>query len=120
MPRLPFVVSEPDDVDVVEVVVPLARVQAWAVAAPAAVQHRPPTALNEPGCGPVRNMDGMVLHRIKVISSDEMTCLECGDVTVEGKCWRCGRGVDAATTPMVPTLSYLNPDEYELLQRTWQ
>jgi hypothetical protein len=119
MPRLPFVVSEPDDVDVVEVVAPLARLQAWAVAAPIAVGHRPITAPSEPKCCPVRGIDGMVLHRIKVVSPDEMTCLECGDTTVEGKCWRCGRGADAALTPMVPTVSYLNPEEYEFTRRTY-
>ena len=42
MPRLPFVVNEPDEVDVVEVIAPLARLQAWAVAAPVAVSLRIP------------------------------------------------------------------------------
>lgn len=119
MPRLPFVVNEdPDDV-IVEVIAPLARLQAWAVAAPAAVGHRPITAPSEPECGPVRGVDGLVLHRIRVVSPDEMTCLECGETTVEGKCWRCGRGADAAVTPMVPTISYLQDGEYEFTRRTW-
>ena len=66
MPRLPFVVSEETDDVIVEVIAPLARLQAWAVAAPAAVGHRPPTASGDPDCGPVRDMDGMTLHRIRV------------------------------------------------------
>ncbi len=119
MPRLPFVVSEPDEVDVVEVIAPLARLQAWAVAAPVAVGHRPPTVSGDPDCDPVRGVDGLVLHRIKVVSPQEMTCLECGETTVEGKCWRCGRGFDAAVTPMVPTVSYRNPNEYEFTKRSW-
>jgi len=113
------VVNEPDNVDVVEVVAPLARLQAWAVAAPVAVGHRPPTVSGDPNCGPVRGVNGLVLHRILVVSPDEMTCLECGETTVEGKCWRCGRGFDAAETPMVPTVSYLNPGEYEFTRRTY-
>ena len=95
MPRLLFVVSEdPDDVDVVEVIAPLARLQAWAVAAPVAVGHRPITEPSEPCCGPVRNMDGMTLHRIKVVyDADELTCTVCGETSPDGKCWRCGRGL---------------------------
>ena len=119
MPRLSFVVTEPDDVDVVEVVAPLARLQAWAVAAPDAIQHRPPTALNEPDCGPVRDMDGMTVHRIKVFDVSELTCTVCGEVSADGKCWHCGRGLDPASTPMVPTVSYLQPGEYEFIRRTW-
>ncbi len=119
MPRLPFVVNEdPADV-IVEVIEPLVRLQAWAVAAPAAVGHRPPTVSGDPDCDPVRGVDGLVLHRIRVVSPEEMTCLQCGETTVEGKCWRCGRGADAAVTPMVPTVSYLNPEEYEFTRRTW-
>lgn len=120
MPRLTFVVSEEPDDTIVEVIAPLARVQAWAVAAPAEqIQHRPPTTSGDPDCDPVRDMDGLVLHRIRVVSPEEMTCLECGETTVEGKCWRCGRGFDAAATPMVPTISYLKPEEYEFTRRTW-
>lgn len=119
MPRLHFAVTETDEVDVVEVVAPLARLQAWAVAAPAAIQHRPPTALNESGCGPVRDMDGMTVHRIKVYSQEELTCTVCGETSMDGKCWHCGRGLDPASTPMVPTVSYLNPDEYEFIRRSY-
>ena len=119
MPHITFVLTEePDDV-IVEVIAPLARLQAWAVAAPAAVQHRPPTAPNEPGCGPVRDMDGMTVHRIKVSDASELTCTVCGETSPDGKCWRCGKGLDPALTPMVPTVSYLQPDEYEFLRRTW-
>ena len=120
MPRLPFVVSEPDDVDVVEVLEPIVRIQPWAVMdLRLEVLHRPPTVSGAPNCAPVRGVDGLVLHRIRVVSPEEMTCLECGETTVEGKCWRCGRGFDAAETPMVPTVSYLNPDEYEFTRRTY-
>lgn len=119
MPRLPFVVSEPDEVDVVEVIAPLARLQAWAVAAPAAVGHRPITAPSEPECGPVRGVDGLVLHRVKVYDATELTCTVCGETSSDGKCWRCGKGLDPAMTPMVPTISYLNPEEYEFTRRTW-
>jgi len=119
MPRLPFVVSEPDEVDVVEVIAPLARLQAWAVAAPVAVGHRPITAASEPECGPVRGIDGLILHRIKVYDAEELTCTVCGETSPDGKCWRCGKGLDPALTPMVPTISYLNPDEYEFIRRTW-
>lgn len=116
--RLPFVISEPDEVDVVEVVAPLA-VRAWAVAAPAAVGHRPPTASGDPDGGPVRDMDGMTVHRIKVYDSTELTCTVCGEVSADGKCWHCGRGLDPALTPMVPTVSYLQDGEYEFIRRTW-
>ena len=119
MPRLPFVVSEPDEVDVVEVVEPLVRLQAWAVKEPAEeIRHRPPTT-TDPDCGPVRNVDGMVLHRIKVYSPEELTCVVCGEVSVDGKCWTCGNEFDPAETPMVPTISYLKPDEYEFIRRTY-
>lgn len=119
MPRLPFVVSEPDEVDVVEVIAPLTRLQAWAVAAPAAIQHRPPTTFNEPDCDPVRDMDGLVLHRIKVYDASELTCTVCGETSPDGKCWRCGKGLDPALTPMVPTVSYLQPGEYEFIKRSY-
>ena len=119
MPRLPFVVSEePDDV-IVEVVAPLTRLQAWAVAAPAAVGHRPITASGDPDCDPVRDMNGMTLHRIRVYDANELTCTVCGETSPDGKCWRCGKGLDPALTPMVPTVSYLQPDEYEFIRRTW-
>jgi hypothetical protein len=118
MARLPFVVSEePDDV-IVEVVAPLARVRAWAAKAPA-VLHRPPTVSGDPDCEPVRNVDGFVMHRIKVVSPIEKTCTQCWETTTDDVCWRCGKGLDPAATPMVPTISYLNPDEYELMTRTW-
>lgn len=119
MPRLPFVVSEPDEVDVVEVFAPLARLQAWAVAAPVAVGHRPPTASGDPDCDPVRGIDGLVLHRIKVYDAEELTCTVCGETSPDGKCWRCGKGLDPALTPMVPTISYLQDDEYEFIKRSW-
>jgi len=118
MPRLPFVVSEPDDT-IVEVIAPLARLQAWAVAGPVAVGHRPPTASGDPDCDPVRGIDGLVLHRIKVYDAEELTCTVCGETSPDGKGWRCGKGLDPALTPMVPTISYLQPDEYEFIKRSW-
>jgi hypothetical protein len=119
MPRLPFVVNEdPDDV-IVEVIAPLVRLQAWAVAAPVAVGHRPITTPSEPECAPVRGIDGLVLHRVKVYDQTEMTCTVCGETSPDGKCWRCGKGLDPALTPMVPTISYLQDGEYEFIRRTW-
>lgn len=103
MPRRPFVAAEPDVVEVVEVVAPLARVHAWAT-------RQPPTPA--PDCEPV-------LHRIRVYSPEELTCTVGGDTAIDGKCWHCGRGMDPAATPMVPTISYLQPDEYEFIRRTW-
>lgn len=119
MPRLPFVVSEPDDVDVVEVLEPIVRLQAWAVAAPVAVGHRPITVSGDPDCDPVRGVDGLVLHRIKVYDAEELTCTVCGETSPDGKCWRCGKGLDPALTPMVPTISYLQDGEYEFIKRSW-
>jgi hypothetical protein len=120
MPRLPFVV-EPDEVDVVEVVAPLARVHAWAAMPPAVdtIMHRTSAAGADPGCEPVRDMDGITVHRIKVYDATELTCTVCGDTSTDGKCWNCGKGFDPAATPMVPMISYLNPDEYEFIRRTW-
>jgi hypothetical protein len=119
MLRLPFVVSELDEVDVVEVVEPIARVQAWAAKAPAAIGHRPPTVSGDPACEPVRNMDGWTVHRIKVYDATELTCTVCGETSTDGKCWHCGKGLDPAATPMVPTVSFLKPEEYEFIKRTW-
>ena len=120
MPRLPFVVSEPDEVDVVEVIEPLVRLQAWAVMAPAEqIQHRLPTAGGDPDCEPVRGVDGLIVHRVKVYDATELTCTVCGETSPDGKCWRCGKGLDPALTPMVPTISYLQDGEYEFIKRSW-
>lgn len=123
MPRLPFVVEpEPDDA-IVEIIAPLAQVKAWAAATPPAarmeVQHRRLSALRQPEDGPVRDCDGFAVHRVKVVSATELTCTVCGDTNIDGKCWRCGKALDPADTPMIPTVSYLNPDEYELIMRNW-
>ena len=119
MPRLPFVVEpEPDDA-IVEVVAPLAEVKAWAAVKPPAVLHRRHTAPRTPDDGPVRDCEGFAVHRVRVVNAGELTCTVCGETTVDGVCWRCGKGFDPAATPMVPTVSYLEPEEYELIVRTW-
>lgn len=56
-----------------------------------------------------------------IVPPGELTCLDCGETTSDGYCYRCadaktavGRGVpppvDAAR--LVPTISYLLPEEY--------
>lgn len=126
MPRLPFVVSEAlDEGEIVDVIVPedtahITRLQ------PLAVKHRTPrgakalrplTTMGTPGDGPVRDIDGFTVWRIRVANAGELTCTECGETSTDGKCYRCGKGFDAACTPMVPTVSYLREDEYELIKR---
>ena len=68
---------------------------------------------------PVRTVDGIALWRVRVASADEMTCTVCGETTDTGRCYRCSHGYDGIETPMVPTLSYLKPDEYELIRRSY-
>ena len=58
-------------------------------------------------------------QRVRVNGRQEMTCTECGETTNEPYCVRCGRptrdgGIIATRTRMVPTVSYLQPGEYEL------
>lgn len=63
--------------------------------------------------------DSFDWQRVRVRSTQEMTCTECGDTTTEAYCIRCGRptrdgGIIATRTRMVPTLSYLQSGEYEI------
>lgn len=62
-----------------------------------------------------------VYPRVRVASRDELTCLKCGE-TYPPRLWAiCPRCNDEkghpAPTPTVPTISYLLPEEYELLVR---
>lgn len=59
--------------------------------------------------------DGAAVWLVKVSSPRELTCTICGETSGDGYCWRCGKGTEAAATPMVPTVSYLRPDEYDLV-----
>lgn len=71
---------------------------------------------------PVRDLDGLAVWRVRVASQDEMTCTQCGETTDTGRCYRCGADLDdfdGIETPMVPTLSYLKPGEYDLIRRSW-
>lgn len=120
MPSLPFVLTE-EEHDVIDV--PVIEEGADPIgllldAAPV-VAHRLYAGLRQPDDGPVRDCDGFAVHRIRVTNCNEMTCVVCGEVTVDNVCWTCGRGFDPAVTPMVPTISYLKPDEYEMIQRSW-
>lgn len=67
----------------------------------------------------------MANGRIRV-GLGEMTCLMCGETTVDGFCYRCNdgeaeerynhkrKGHEQALTRLVPTVSYLREGEYEL------
>ena len=69
---------------------------------------RPPDA-------PVRDCDGLIIWRVRVTCPQEMTCTVCGETTTTGYCARCGGDTDGnAKTPMVRTLDYLQPGEYEV------
>ena len=69
---------------------------------------------------PVRTLDGLPIWRVRVASEQETTCRICGETSDNGRCYRCGNDLDGIETPMVPTLSYLNPGEYDLLRRSYQ
>lgn len=69
---------------------------------------------------PVRDLHGHKVWRIKISSLDEKTCLDCGETTVENYCLRCAAEADADQRSavikagrLIPTLSYLRPNEYE-------
>lgn len=55
-------------------------------------------------------------QQVRLAHRAEMTCAECGDVAVDGKCFHCGAldedGTFRSNTRLVPTLSYLRPGEY--------
>ena len=84
--------------------------------------RRPSTALlAEPDTSaPVRTVDGLPLWRVRVASAQETTCRVCGETSDTGRCYRCGNDLDGIETPMVPTISYLKPGEYDLLRRSYQ
>lgn len=68
----------------------------------------PPTEL-------VRDAEGMPIWRVRVASTNEMTCRICGEVTTGAYCERCGYDEsEAVETPMVRTIDYLRPGEYEI------
>ena len=68
---------------------------------------------------PVRDLHGHVVWRVKLASPREMTCTVCGETTLDDYCVRCAdeqdlthhKAIQAAR--LVPTLSYLQPGEYE-------
>lgn len=69
---------------------------------------------------PPRDLHGHPVWRVKVVGSQEMTCLDCGDTTVDGYCLRCAaetevnqRNTVIKAGRLVPTISYLRPNEYE-------
>lgn len=66
---------------------------------------------------PVRDLHGHPVWRVKVGSANEKTCLDCGETTTGDYCLRCADEngtAEAKSTPrLVPTLSYLRPNEYE-------
>lgn len=131
MPRLPFAVEiDPVDAD------PEPLPRGWAsfgslLGGPKprrASGRRPSTALlAEPDTSaPVRTVDGTPLWRVRVGAEYEMTCRVCGETTETGRCYRCGNDLDELAdldgieTPMVPTLAYLKPGEYDLIRRSYQ
>ena len=64
-----------------------------------------------------------IAARVKV-ARNEMTCTVCGEVTNQAYCMRCNEEADvqgnnyaqvaAKRGRMVPTISYLKPEEYEV------
>jgi len=91
-------------------------------APPADASAAPPCSPILTSPPPVRDLDGLAVWRVRVASQDEMTCTQCGETTDTGRCYRCGADLDdfdGIETPMVPTLSYLKPGEYDLIRRSW-
>ena len=69
---------------------------------------------------PVRDVHGRKVWRVKLASEREMTCTICGETTMEDYCTRCSKEADInqrhrveKAGRLVPTLSYLRPNEYE-------
>ena len=65
----------------------------------------------------VRDVHGHVVWHVRV-ASDEQTCRDCGEIAIEGYCVRCGMADDGQPRAdhgrnLVPTLTYLQPGEYE-------
>lgn len=66
----------------------------------------------------VRDCHGHVVWRVRV-TPGEMTCLDCGETTIDAYCWRCAGEQDLdfreaiEQARLVPTVSYLKPEEIE-------
>ena len=63
--------------------------------------------------------DSLEHRQVMVASVDELTCCDCGDTTIGGVCWHCGKvdpegRIVPGKTRMVRTLSYLHPGEYKI------
>lgn len=115
MATLPFALDElPDETDVE----PLPRVQLDRLIVDRRSRrsrYAPPPGA--PGYYPTA--DSWDFQRVRVLGAREMTCTECGETTSDAYCIRCGRptrdgGIIATRTRMVPTVSYLQPGEFEL------
>lgn len=76
---------------------------------------------------PVTDLDGRVLWRVRV-ARNELTCTGCGEVVLRSRdehgnerhyCINCGTtdtgGWIENPPPLVPTLSYLHPEEVDLI-----
>ena len=71
---------------------------------------------------PVRDLFGRKVWRVRVASRAEMTCLDCGETTVDGYCLRCVAEAEAnphvkegrVGRRLTPTVSYLRENEYEV------
>lgn len=71
---------------------------------------------------PVRDYNGHIIHRVRV-ALNEMTCTGCGEVAMISdvahlpRCPHCGSdengGQRADAPPLIPTLAYLRPGEWE-------
>lgn len=71
--------------------------------------------------GPVRDIEGHIVYLVRV-RPHELTCTRCGDDIIGDHCVICDHEADR--TPgylasiqqyLVPTTSYLHPDEYRLI-----
>ena len=66
----------------------------------------------------MRDVDGFAIWRVRVVKG-EVTCQQCGEVYVPSVfrvCPRCNNKLDddeTMATPVVPTVDYLQPGEYE-------
>ena len=132
MPRLPFAVElDPDTEPDPEPLPRTWRGLGGLLAGPNL--HRTPgrristALLADPDISvPVRTVDGLPLWRVRVGAEYEMTCRVCGETSETGRCYRCGNDLDELAdldgieTPMVPTLAYLKPGEYDLVRRSYQ
>jgi hypothetical protein len=61
---------------------------------------------------PVRDVDGLVRHRV-VVPQGEMICLVCGETTADSYCLRCSdREQGIFVRKLIPTVNYLKENEY--------